>query len=242
MFFQDFDNEDPYPMNGTLEEKAIHSLEQMRTRFWWEKKNYLQNRAGGARHTATMAAFGARSAESMAKHAEASFQNYLKQSYLTEEGETTDPKYPTDKMINSELRRIRAFIILNVAQYMEKFSDMMIEDPKDWTYNMLYFNLYPLTERYVNEAYDQINIVIPNRKMPPRSPAALEREIDTLARTYSEKGSTDGYSREYLVLAIRDSLTQFLLHDLPFNNDRLEKKDELIPKPEAEGEPKKVLH
>lgn len=249
MFFQDQDSEDQYPVNGTLEEKAVFSLEQMRTRFWWEKKNYLQTRAGGARHTATLQAFGQRSADSMAQYAEAQFQGFLKQAMLTEDGETTDPKYTTEKMINSELRRIRAVIILNCSQYMEKFETMMPENLDDWTRDMIYFNLYPYTERYMNEAYEQINIVIPERKLQARSPSALEAYIAVTASLYGNAQARSGLSHSYLVRHIRDRLIEFLLQDMPFNNERLEKKDEMGTKPleeiaasEKEAEPKKVLH
>lgn len=249
MFFQDMDNEDQYPSNGTLEEKAVFSLEQMRTRFWWEKKNYLQNRAGGARHTATLLAFGQRSADQMAQHAEMSFQNFLKQAYLTEDGETTDPKYPTDKMINSELRRVRALIILNCSQYMERFAEMMNENPVYWTRDMIYFNLYPYTNWYMNEAYDQTSFVIPKHKLAARTPAELESRIAQLATHYGNQDNLRGFSREYLVNQIRDQLIDFLLNGLPFNNDRLQKKNEFGTKPleeiaaaGKEEEPKKVLH
>lgn len=242
MFFQDFDDEDQYPMNGTLEEKAVFSLEQMRTRFWWEKKNYLQNRAGGARHTATLSAFGQRSADGMAMHAEAGFQNYLKHAMLTEDGETTDPKYSTDKMINTELRRVRAMIILNCSQYMEKFETMMPESVDLWTRDLIYFNLYPYTERYMNEAYEQINFVIPGKKMQARSAADLEKHIAEIASGFADEVTRRNFTHSVLVHRIRDSIIEFLLQDLPFNNDRLQKKNELVPKPADEDEPKKVLH
>lgn len=242
MFFQDMDNEDQYPHSGTLEEKAVFSLEQMRTRFWWEKKNYLQNRAGGARHTATLMAFGDKSASMMATHAESSFKNYLAQAYLTEDGETTDAKYPTDKMINTELRRIRAFIILNCSQYMEQFAEMMSENTDDWTRGIIYYNLYPYVNRYVQEAYDQISFVIPARKLAARTAAQLEKEIDEISLKYSNPDNLKGLSRDYLVGRIRDELIDFLLNGLPFSNDRLQKKDELIAKPAEETEAKPVLH
>uniref|UniRef100_A0AAU7PHA9 Uncharacterized protein n=1 Tax=Burkholderia phage vB_BgluM-SURPRISE13 TaxID=3159457 RepID=A0AAU7PHA9_9VIRU len=242
MFFNDFDNEDQYPANGTLEEKAVFSLEQLRTRFWWEKKNYLQNRAGGPRHTATLLAFGERSAGGMAQHAESAFQNYLKQAYLTEDGETTDPKYPTDKMINSELRRIRSLIILNCSQYMEKFETMMPESLDLWTRDMIYFNLFPYVERYTSEAYDQIAFVIPGKKLQARSPADLEKFIAEQASGFADEITRRNFTHSVLVHRIRDNLIEFLLQDLPFNNDRLQKKNDLIPKPAEEGEPTKVLH
>jgi hypothetical protein len=249
MFFQDLDNEEVYPHAGTLEEKAVFSLEQMRTRFWWEKKNYLQNRAGGARHTATLSAYGQRSADALAHHAETAFKNYLSQAYLTEDGETTDPKYPTDRMINSELRRVRGLIILNCSQYMEQFAEMMSENTDDWTRGIVYYNLYPYVNRYLQEAYDQISFVIPARKLAARTAAELEKEIDELSLKYSNPDNLKGLSRDYLIGRIRDELIDFLLNGLPFSNDRLQKKNEFGTKPleeiaasAKEEEPKKVLH
>ncbi|BDD79391.1 hypothetical protein [Burkholderia phage FLC8] len=242
MFFHDMDNEEVYPHNGTLEEKAVHSLEQMRTRFWWEKKNYLQQREGGPRHTATLLAFGPNSARAMANHAEVGFKNFLSQAYLTEDGETTDPKYPTDKMINTELRRIRSVIILNVSQYMEQFDTMMPDSLADWTKDLVYFNLYPYTTKYVSEAYDQINFVIPQKKLQAKSPAELEKQINELAIYFGNQDNLRGYGWDFVVHSIRDRLIEFLLNGLPFSNDRLKKKDELVAKPAEEGEAKPVLH
>ncbi|BAQ02627.1 hypothetical protein AVU38_gp099 [Ralstonia phage RSL2] len=242
MFFHDFDNEDVYPQNGTLEEKAVFSLEQMRTRFWWEKKNYLQNRAGGARHTATLLAYGKRSAEQLAHHAEMAMNSFLKQAYLTLEGETTDPKYPTDKMINTELRRIRALIILNVSQYMEQFDSMMPEDLSAWTKDMIYFNLYPYTTKYINEIYDQIDFVIPKKKLQARSPGDLEKFIDEQAAGFADEVTKRNFTHSVLVQRIRDNMIDFMLNGLPFSNDRLKKSDDLIQKPAEEGEAKPVLH
>lgn len=227
MFYHDMDNEEVYPHAGTLEEKAVFSLEQMRTRFWWEKKNYLQNRAGGPRHTATLLAFGERSAAAMANQAETSFKGFLSQAYLTEDGETTDPKYPTDRMINSELRRVRSVIILNVAQYMEQFESMVPENLADWTKDLVYFNLYPYTTKYLDQIYDQINFVIPKKKLQARSPAELEKQINELAVHFGNQDNLRGYGYEFIVHSIRDRLTEFLLNGLPFSNARLQKKDEM---------------
>lgn len=242
MFFHDMDNEEVYPHNGTLEEKAVHSLEQMRTRFWWEKKNYLQQREGGPRHTATLLAFGPNSARAMANHAEVGFKNFLSQAYLTEDGETTDPKYPTDRMINSELRRVRSVIILNVSQYMEQFETMMPEELGAWSKDMIYFNLYPYVNKYVNEVYDQINFVIPKKKLQARSPSQLESYINELASGFSDEVTKRNFTHSVLVQRIRDNLIDFMLNGLPFSNDRLKKSDDLIQKPAEEGEAKPVLH
>jgi hypothetical protein len=97
MFYPDLDDTDHYPLNGTLEEKAAHSLEQGRRQFYWQKRMYLETREGGARHTATLRAHGVKSAEMMAQQAEMNFKAYCTDMMLTPEGETTDPNYPVDR-------------------------------------------------------------------------------------------------------------------------------------------------
>lgn len=229
-----FDDEEHYPENGTLEEKAVFSLEQMRRNFWHQKRHFRESREGGERYHAVLLAYGHQHAQQMAKNTESAFQNFLKQAYLTEDGQTTDPKYPTDKMINSELRRIRSLIILNVSQYMMHFKDVVPESVSDWTRDILYFTLFPYVNRYFPKTWQDINLVIPERKLCARTPAELEKYIADQASYYGHSPNTRNYDHAYLVNRIRDGLIEFLLKDLPFNNERLKRSDDLIKKPETE--------
>ncbi|HEX9136131.1 MAG TPA: hypothetical protein VF905_04190 [Nitrospirota bacterium] len=240
----DLDNIDPYPANGTLEEKAQYGLEQLRTNFYWQKRTYMANKEGGARYSATLLAHGPKTAERMAKMAEMHFKGYLSQAYLTPEGETTDAKYPVDKMINSELRRIRQVIVLSVANFMYYFESMMPEQLDDWNTGMIHFNLDSYRHRYVSETYEDINVVIPQKKLPPRSAYELEEYIGDLARKWGTKDERAGLTKNFIVGRIRDSVIEFLLVDIPFNNKRLEEGTKLIAdevKP-AEADEKPVLH
>jgi hypothetical protein len=244
MFGQfDEDNEERYPSEGSLEEKAVFSLEQLRTQFYWQKRTYEATKEGGARYNATRIAVGPKTADRMAKTAEAGFANFLKQAYLTKDGETTDPKYPVDKMINTELRRIRSVIILNVSQYMDQFTLMMPENIMTWNSGTIYHNLSSYKYRYYDTVYDDINTIIPNKKMPPRSVADLDDMIDKLATKYSDKNILAGASHAFITDRIRDELIEFLLVDIPYNNKKLEDKpliaDEMVPK---EADTKPVLH
>jgi hypothetical protein len=100
-----------------------------------------------------------------------------------------------------------------------------------------------LTEhRYRDSAYTEINVIIPEKKLPAPTPYELSQELDRLAEIYGRPSVRKGLSAGFLVGQIRDDLTRFLLKDLPFNNDRLEKKNELIPAPEPEVTAKPVLH
>lgn len=240
----DLDNIDPYPANGTLEEKALFGLEQIRQNFYWQKRIYDQNKEGGARYSATLIAQGPKSAQRMAKMAEMQFKGFLSQAYLTPEGESTDPKYPTDKMVNAELRRIRQVVVLSVSNFMYYFESMMPEAIDDWSSDMIRFNLDSYRHRYVNETYEDINVVIPKKKLAPRSSYDLDRFIESLSGKWGMKASREGLTKNFIIGRIRDELIEFLLVDIPFHNKRLEEGTKLIAdevKP-AETDDKPVFH
>lgn len=240
------DEDEQYPHAGTLEDKAIFSLEQNRKSFYMQRRMWLQMRAGGPRNAAHHSAFGAKAAENAAVHAEQMFRGFLSQVYLTEDGETTDPKYPIDKMVNSELRRIRQVIILSVANYSYHLEGMMHEEVINWSEDMLFYNLETYVHRYMLEVFEDINVVIPNKKLPPRSAAELRAFLQTLAKKYNHAGEQHGMGRELLVRRIRDEITEYLLVDIPYNNYRLEAKvqakDDLIPKKKDAKEDAPILH
>jgi hypothetical protein len=240
----DLDNHDPYPANGTLEEKALFGLEQIRQNFYWQKRIYDQNKEGGSRYNATLLAQGPKSAQRMAKMAEMQFKGFLSQAYLTAEGETTDPKYPTDKMINAELRRIRQVVVLSVSNFMYYFESMMPEEVERWNIDMIQFNLESYRHRYVDTIYEDINVVIPNKKLPPRSSFELTEHLQSLAQEWGAVSRRTGYMKTFIVNRIRDSIIEFLLVDIPFHNKRLEEGTKLIAdevKP-AEADDKPVFH
>jgi hypothetical protein len=240
----DLDNIDPYPVNGTLEEKAQFGLEQIRQNFYWQKRIYDTNKEGGARYNATLLAHGPKTAQRMAKTAEMQFKGFLNQAYLNENGETTDAKYPVDKMVNAELRRIRQVIILSVSNFMYYFDSMMPEELSGWNTGMIHFNLDSYRHRYVNETYEDINVIIPQKKLPPRSAYELEEHIGALARKWGTADDRAGLTKEFISGRIRDSIIEFLLVDIPFTNKRLEEGTKLIADevkpPETDDKP--VLH
>lgn len=239
-----FDKEEPYPINGTLEQKAEYGLEQLRENFYMQKYVYESQKEGGQRHTAVMIAEGPEAAERMAKQTEANFDAYLKNVFLTRDGETTDPKYPTTKMINRELRRIRKVIILSVAHFMLFFESMMSDQPTVWNNDTIYYNMETYVYRYASDVYADINTVIPNKKLPPRSIADLRQFIGELAAKYGSPGVPGSYTKDFLISRMREELTMFLLVDIPYNSHRLEAKTELIAdeKVPKEGADKPVLH
>lgn len=240
----DLDDTERYPSNGTLEEKALFSLEQLRRQFYWQKRIYTANKEGGPQHTAALLAHGPKTAEMIARNAEGAFRIYLSQAYLTEDGETTEPKYPIDKMVNFELRRIRGAIINHVCGFMHYFDSMMPDMVMNWSASMIEFNLDAYRYRYVSDLYDDINTVIPNKKLPPPSAAELSLFLQSIVFKYSEPGPREGLSKSYLVGRIRDEIIEFLLVDIPFNNKRLEAKTQLIADEVApkEVEDKPILH
>lgn len=221
--FLDFEEPDNnYPVNGSLEEKAAFSMEQQRRNYYWAKRTYETQKEGGPKHTAILMAIGPKAAENMAKASEEQFAAFCANCLLTKDGETTDPKYPVDKMINAELRRIRQVIILSVSNFMYHFDSMMPDDLNKWTYNQIYFNLEGFKYRYIDSVYEDINVVIPNKKLPPRSVSDLEDIIDELAVKYSSSDITGNGTRSFIVSRMRDIIIEFLLVDIPFNNRRLE--------------------
>jgi hypothetical protein len=240
----DLDDTERYPSSGTLEEKALFSLEQLRRQFYWHKRIYTANKEGGPQHTAALLAQGPKTAEMIARNAEGTFRSYLSQAYLTEDGETTDPKYPVDKMVNFELRRIRGSIINHVCAFMYYFQSMMPENVNQWDPGNVSFNLEAYRYRYANGLYEDINTVIPNKKMPPRSVSDLTEFLGCLALKYGTDYRHESVGPAFVVERLRDELIEFLLVDIPFNNKRLEAKtqliaDEVAPKP---AEEKPILH
>lgn len=216
--------ENQYPLNGSLEEKAAFSLEQQRKNFYWSKRVYETQKEGGPKYTAILMAYGPRAAAQMAATSEEQFAAFCANCCLTKDGETTDPKYPIDKMIGAELYRIRAAIVLSVSNYMYYFESMMPEDLRDWNWDKIYFNLEAYKYRYADTLYEDINVVIPKKKMAPRSVADLESQLDEIATKYSDKNILMGATRSFVIGRIRDTIIEFLLVDLPFNNRSLENK------------------
>jgi hypothetical protein len=239
--YQDFGDEPVYPTHGTMEEKVEFSLEQVRNNFWWARKNWLNNRAGGRQHTALLQAYGPAMAERSAKHAEDHYKQFCETAMLTEEGESKDTRFPVDKMINTELRRIRGVIILSVSQYMHYFESMMPEETTTWDKHNLYFNLDPYRYRYAIDVWDQIDVVIPKKKLNSRSPADLEKFIEELSVKYGRQDTRVGFAKEFLISKIRDELIEFILQDLPFNNVKMEANTVTTPVDEPQEETK-VLH
>lgn len=225
MFFNDnLDDEDNvYPNSGTLEEKAAYSLEQQRQHFYHSKRNYEECKEGGVRHSAVMLAYGPKSAANMAANAEQAFKMLCDNLLLTPDGETTDPKYPVDKMVNAELRRIRAHVILNVAQFVHMAEEMMPEKVQDLSYEILYYCLIPYAQRYHTHVFEQINTVIPGKKLGARTTPEVVNKIMDLCRKYTSPENTNGFSIKFLLNKLRDELTEFILVDLPYNNVRLQK-------------------
>lgn len=245
---QDLDNVDMYPVNGDLEEKAVYSLEQMRQRFYLNHKNYISSKEGGDLHHALLMAYGPKTAEESAVSAEKYHTSYLKQAYLTPEGETTDPRYPTDKMINHELRRIRSRIFIHVGHFFHQFEEMMPDSPADWTPAVTVYNLTPYINRYSESLYDDINVVIPKKKMKPPSVSDVAEFVYGLANHLSNPTFRDmkfnTQDRATLMSASRDETIRFILQDLPFNNAKLENKTPLLADEimRTESDVKPVVH
>lgn len=223
--FNDNDHIDPYPHNGDLEEKAIFSLENLRKRFYEERKTFVASRPGGDLHHALLTAYGPNTAEQYANQVLIQFQHFIKQAYLTEEGETTNPAIPVDKMINHELRRIRSAVIIHVSHFFHQFESMMPENIGDWNTATVMYNLMPYLNRYSHGLYDDINVVIPNKKLKPPSTAEVASKLHELTNNlcYPDQRYMKYVSenRMYIINAARDELNRFILKDLPFNNDRL---------------------
>ena len=242
MFFQD-ETDDPYPVDGTLEEKAAHGLEQVRAGFFSALEIYNNNKVGGPHHAASVMISGQASADQHASRSEQNFRAFLKNAFLTEDGQSTDPKYPVDKMINRELRRQRAVIILATSQYMYRFRSMMPDNPATWVPPIILFNMTAFINKYNNNTYDQLDFFIPGRNIKPRSTSALSEFVEGLSFKYSDNKVTQGLNKDYLVDRIRDELIEFLLQDIPYNNKALEQKKELIADEKAKPkEAKPVLH
>lgn len=235
-----------YPITGTFEEKAAFGLEQVRKTFYLQKKVYLESRKGGMQNTALHLAYGPAAAESAALQAESFFRGYLANALLDEDGNTTDPKYPIDKMVNAELRRKRAHVILSVGGYFTRLLEMMGDEKVMWTTTEIFGNLMPYVNTYAHELYVELSTVIPGRKVPARTPAALVDFISFMSVKYNNSAVQANMSNEMLVQRLRDELIEFLLQDIPYINHRavatIEEKNPLIPPKKKDKEEPPILH
>lgn len=234
------EKEEPFPVNGTLEEKAAHGLEQVRSAFYSNKKIYEEGKEGGSNHTAYVLGYGQHLADNDAKRTEHEFQTFLKNAYLTEDGQTTDPRYPVDKMVNRELRRIRAYTIITVTQFMYRYANMMPEKGSDWNLTEAGYNFHPFFNKYNNTMYKNLTM---HGRLKPHSTAAVMAFCGEMILRNVVNVNTPSSSGEYVSNRMRDQLIEFLLQDIPFNNKRLEQKTELIADEKVPNkEDKPILH
>lgn len=237
-----YDLDEPYPLNGTLEEMAVHSLNSNRGMFWMNRKNYLENREGGKRHSAILVAYGPEVAANIAKQQEESYRNFLKSVLLDENGNTTDPKYPIDKMVNVELRRIRRYIILSVASFFVHLDEQLPDDVGFWDQGLLSYYLGRYADRYLAEDYNELKADIPGRDVQPRKVHEVHDFLKALAFKYSKPSEQEGYSRAFLLNQMERQITEYVLMDIPYDNPNLAKKDEMGTKPLNKEEEKPILH
>lgn len=213
---------------GSLEEKGAQVMEQLRQHFFYKKKEYLDGREGGRRHAALRCIHPP---EIMATHEEAveyNFTNFLKDALLDKDGNTTDPKYPTVRMIGHEQRRIRELVILNVHQFMDRIERMMPDNMADWLLGELIFNMTPFVNRYEAIIYDELTVVIPGTHQPPPSSFKLTETMVEICSRYVLKNASHGYGKAFIIDRIRDELVEYLLGGIPYNPWVLEPKTELI--------------
>lgn len=230
------------PPGNSLEEKGAHVMEQLRTFFFQKKKQYLDDREGGRRHGALRCLHPE---EVMVGHeiaTEHNFVQYLKDALLDKDGNTTDPKYPTNKMIGHEQRRIREFLILTVHQFMARVESMMPDDTKEWTEAELYFNLMPFVYRYEAGIHEELKVVIPGTHQPPPSTYRVGEQLQTMATRYTRDMVTHNYGKAWIIDRMRDELMEYLLGGIPYNPWVLVPKTELIADEQLPKEPPPVLH
>lgn len=230
--FVDNDSTEEYPYNGDIEQKAIYSIEQLRRRFYEERKTFVATRPEGDLYHALLTAYGPKTADSYSRQVTLQYQNFISQAYLTEEDETTNPSIPVDKMVNHELRRIRSAIILHVSHFFHQFEEMMPDKLEDWFPATVLYNLGQYPVRYGASLYDDITVVIPNKKMKPPSVADITVFIQDFAINLHYAPHRNAIygdmSRIAIINSVRDEMIRFILKDLPFNNDRLESKTPLL--------------
>lgn len=231
-----------YPPPGSLEEKGAHVMEQLRRLFFEKKKKYLEDREGGRRHAALRCLH---TPENIAGHeiaTEHNFHAFLKDALLDADGNTTDPKYPTNKMISYEQRRIRDFLILNIHQFMARVEDMMPEKTTDWADGELFFNLTPFVNRYEAVIYSEIQVVIQGTHLPPPSVFRVAQQLTLLAAQYTRDTVLNNYNKAFIIDRVRDDLVEFLLGGIPYNPWVMTPKTELIADEQMPKETPLVLH
>lgn len=244
MFFgqMDMDEEPEVIMASDVDGRTRLGIEQYRRDFYHIKRNWLENRKDSNHYNMMFQVYGPKTAEASASGAEMHFRHYLENALLTEEGETTNPLYPVDRMINRELRRIRADVVRDVLNFVSNIEKELPEEVAFWTQGLMEFYLLRYINRYEKLKYS-ISIVIPGKKLARPRMHEVDAFLRQLAVMYSDPKKNEGMTVRYQLDRIAQELGEFILVDLPYNNERLNKKDSPIPdvgKPVEEEV--KILH
>lgn len=240
---EDLDEEVEMPVRADdIDGRVKAGIEEMRGNFYHQKRHWLEYRKNGNYYNMLHRVYGPKTAEARTHGTEIQFRNFLANALLTEDGETTNPAYPVDKMVRRELRRIRAAIIQDVSNFFSNIETDLPEDPMDWTHSVLDFYFAFYLRRYEKLKFD-ISVVIPGKKLARPRMHEVNGIIKILAEKYSDPKKNEGMKARFQLDCLTQELSEFLLVDLPYSNERLNKKEEAIPvlgKP-AEDEIK-VIH
>lgn len=259
----DLDMPEPDVLASDLEGQGRRVLERNRGIYYSNSRTYRESCPGGPYYKTLLEAYGPKTADAHYQNNKAIFEQYLAGAMLTEDGQTTNPNYPTDRMIARERRRLRSVIFTNTDHYLHFLGEHLPMNVHDWNVGMLqyYFDMFP--RRHYDSFYEQImnmGLVCNQRakSMYEVGVYLLDLAVDVMARieafpdldsifpkdsyvdTRKENADRDEI-REY----IRKSLINYMLGELPYINPTLEVKTDLAPNTigkEVVEEEKPVFH
>lgn len=240
---EDLDDDDlPQVRADDIDGRVKAGIEEMRSNFFHQKRHWLEYRKDGNYYNMLHRVYGPKTADARTAGTDIHFRQFLANALLTEEGETTNPAYPVDKMIRRELRRIRATIIQDVSNFFSNIENDLPEDPMHWSRSILDFYFAFYLKRYEKLKFE-ITVVIPGKKLARPRMHEVNTFIEHLAKEFSNPKKNEGMNARFQLDRLTQELSEFLLVDLPYTNERLNKKEEAIP---AVGKPveeeTKILH
>lgn len=238
MFFTD-ETDRPRPEGGTLEEKATYDLQVIRAEFYFERDTYDECKDGTPYPISQRLVYGNLTADARTAQCEARFNTYLRSALLTADGETTDPKYPIDQMVNREKRRRRAMVILTVYQHTFRLGKMLDGiSPAHWTPQILMHNMYSFFNDYSKRTYREISGFMQGPPIKTPSIADLYLYMSVTFDEFASSTLNTEMNAEYHIARIRDGLCNYLLVDLPYGLDKLTAPAKLIADESLYTEPK----
>lgn len=260
---QDLDQMEPDVSVNDLEGRARRTMEHQRSSYYNHSRAMRDATPGGRYYKTLLDAYGPKSAEANYNVCKVNYEQYLASVMLNENGETTNPAYPTDRMIARERRRLRSTIFVNTDHFIHCLDEYLPNDVRSWDLGTLLFYFANFPQRHYDAFYEQIMDMHLVCTTGVKSPKEVDDHLHELAIEVIRMiiripdsvlilignsvtdNRDDQHDRSQIMQHIRMSLIDFLLGELPYANPVLAIKEDLAPNTigkETVEEEKPVLH